>query len=94
MFVPRKLGRHVHKLNAVHDTFIRVAQEGAEADGYSQDLMELLQHWSMEGTYVRTYVQELLCECYHISSWNCQSLFSVLCCTIELHEMKVACKGY
>ena len=50
VFVPRKLGRHVHKLNAVNDTFIRVAQEGAEADGYSKDLMELLPYWSMEGT--------------------------------------------
>ena len=50
MFVPRKLGRHVHKLNAVNDTFIRVAQEGAEADGYSKDLMEFLPYWSMEGT--------------------------------------------
>ena len=49
VFVPRKLGRHVHKLNDVHDTFIRVAQEGAEADGYSKDLMELLPYWSMEG---------------------------------------------
>ena len=49
VFVPRKLGRHVHKLNAVNDTFIRVAQEGAEADGYSKDLMELLPYWSMEG---------------------------------------------
>ena len=51
VFVPRKLGRHVHKLNAVHDTFLRVAQEGAEADGYSKDLMELLPYWSMEGTH-------------------------------------------
>ena len=50
VFVPRKLGRHVHKLNAVNDTFIRLAQEGAEADGYSRDLMELLPYWSMEGT--------------------------------------------
>ena len=51
VFVPRKLGRHVHKLNAVHDTFLRVAQEGAEADGYSKDLMKQLPYWSMEGTH-------------------------------------------
>ena len=49
VFVPRKLGRHVHKLNAVHDTFVRLAQEGADTDGYSKDLMELLPYWSMEG---------------------------------------------
>ena len=58
VFVPRKLGRHVHKLNTVNDTFIRVAQEGAEADGYSKDLMELLPYWSMEGT------DSDVCVCY------------------------------
>ena len=74
MFVPRKLGRHIHKLNAVNDTFIRVAQEGAEADGYSRDLMELLPYWSMEGTAWR-------CICLLQ-----KSIIDAILCTID-HEV-------
>ena len=52
-FTFRKLGRYVKKLNPVNDTFIRVAQGGADAEGYSKDVMDLLPYWSMEGMYQR-----------------------------------------
>jgi cytochrome P450 len=46
--MPRKLGRHVHRLNDVCETFLELAQASVQDDGYSKDLMEFLPSWSAE----------------------------------------------
>ena len=52
MVVPRKLGKHVQRLNAVAETFIEMMKESVQDDGYSTDLTNLLLYWSAEGEYV------------------------------------------
>ena len=47
--VPRKLGKHVQRLDAVSETFVEMMQESVQDDGYSTDLMDLLLYWSAEG---------------------------------------------
>ena len=49
MVNPRKLGRHVERLDPVSQTFLEIVQESVDKDGYSRDLMEFLPFWSMEG---------------------------------------------
>jgi cytochrome P450 len=45
---PRKLGRHVERLDPVSQTFLEIVQESVDKDGYSRDLMEFLPFWSMK----------------------------------------------
>jgi cytochrome P450 len=45
---PRKLGRHVNRLDPVSQTFLEIVQESVDKDGYSRDLMEFLPYWSVE----------------------------------------------
>ena len=49
VFMPRKLGRHVKRLDPVSQTFLEIVQESVDKDGYSRDLMEFLPYWSVEG---------------------------------------------
>ena len=47
--MPRKLGKHVKRLDEVSSTFLSVVKESTEKDGYSRDLMEFIPFWSAEG---------------------------------------------
>ena len=47
--IPRKLRRHIKRLDAVSETFLELVQESVDEQGYSRDLMEFIPLWSFEG---------------------------------------------
>ena len=78
--VPRKLLDYVPRLERTADVFLEVAQESASADreGFTEDALQLLQRWAMEGE--RAYVLQVVC--VYRCAFVCMCAYHVCVCSM------------
>lgn len=63
--VPRRLLDYVPRLERTAEVFLEIAEDGASAnrDGFTEDALQLVQRWAMEGEPIASTVCVRVCVC-------------------------------
>lgn len=61
--VPRRLLDYVPRLERTAEVFLEIAEDGASAnrDGFTEDALQLVQRWAMEGEPIASTVCACVC---------------------------------